>query len=54
MKTGPVALSTYNVIFLQKDSLILATFRLFRDFAFRRGLRSRIAMVFIIATTIWI
>jgi hypothetical protein len=54
METGPITLSTYRIVFLQSESSVLAPFRLFRDFAFRRGLYSRAAMVFIITTTIWI
>ncbi|KAF2467368.1 uncharacterized protein BDR25DRAFT_173805, partial [Lindgomyces ingoldianus] len=54
MEVMPVTFNTYRTVFLQNDSHVVAVPRLARDFTLRRGLRSKIAMVFMIATMIFI
>lgn len=50
MEIQPVTFNTFRTIFLQNESLVLAIPRIIRDFARRRGLRSRAAMAFIVLT----
>lgn len=54
METTPVTFSTYRTVFLRDESLVVAIPRLFRDFACRRGLHSKVAMVFMIATMVFV
>jgi hypothetical protein len=54
MEVAPVTFHTYRTVFLQNESLTVAIPRLIREFACRRGLHSRTAMVFMIATMIFI
>lgn len=54
MNATPVTFNTYRTVFLQNDSSLVAIPRLIRDFARRRGLHSTTAMVFMIATMIFI
>lgn len=49
-----MSFSTYRTVFLQNESLVLAIPRLLRDFTCGRGLRSRAAMVFMVATMVLI
>ncbi|KAH7074876.1 hypothetical protein BKA63DRAFT_553768 [Paraphoma chrysanthemicola] len=54
MEIGPIAFSTYRTVFLRNESLVYAIYRLFRNFARRRQLHSRIAMAFMVITMIFI
>ncbi|KAH7087845.1 hypothetical protein FB567DRAFT_592502 [Paraphoma chrysanthemicola] len=54
METGPITFSTYRTVFLRNESLVFAIYRLFRNFARRRQLHSRIAMAFMVMTMIFI
>jgi hypothetical protein len=54
MQVAPVTFSSFWSIFMQSDSTAISIIRLVRDFSFRRGLHSRVAMVFMIATMAFI
>ncbi|CAI6257424.1 unnamed protein product [Periconia digitata] len=54
MRITPVNYSSYRAIFLEHSPNIYSISRMLRDFATRRGLRSRVAMVFMISSMIFI
>ncbi|KAI8930856.1 hypothetical protein NX059_011873 [Plenodomus lindquistii] len=54
MEIAPVTFSTYRTVFLQNESMMLAVPRLLRDFTRRRRLHSKLAMVFMIITMLFI
>ena len=54
MEQTPVTYDTYRTIFLENNSLIIATFRMVRDFTFRLRLRSKFAMCFIVTTLLYV
>ncbi|KAH7385960.1 hypothetical protein BKA66DRAFT_569276 [Pyrenochaeta sp. MPI-SDFR-AT-0127] len=54
MEIMPITFDTYRIIFLQNDSLISGIPCMIRDFTSRLRLRSRSAMIFIIATSLYI
>ncbi|KAF2848402.1 hypothetical protein T440DRAFT_556724 [Plenodomus tracheiphilus IPT5] len=54
MEVAPVTFSTYRTVFLQNESMFTAIPRLLRDFTRRRGLHSKVAMAFMIATMFFI
>lgn len=53
MEVAPITLRTYRTIFLPKGSLLVDTLRMIRDFSFRHGLQSKIAMCFMIFTMVF-
>ncbi|KAF1848597.1 uncharacterized protein K460DRAFT_334887 [Cucurbitaria berberidis CBS 394.84] len=54
MEVTPVTFGTYRTVFLQNESLLVATPRIVRDFTRRHGLHSKTAMVFIVMTMAFI
>ncbi|CAI6259236.1 unnamed protein product [Periconia digitata] len=54
METGPVTYSSFRAVFIEKGPSITSIVRLIRDFVSRKGLRSQIASVFIIASMAFI
>jgi len=50
MGTTPITYDTFWAFFVRDDASLIATLRVIRDFAARRSLRSRVAMVFIVLT----
>jgi hypothetical protein len=54
MELKPVTFDTYRVIFLQNEPLLVAIPLIIRDFTRRLRLHSYCAMVFIIATMVFI
>jgi len=50
MDTNPITYDTFWAFFVRDDASLLATLQVIRDFATRRGLRSRAAMVFVVFT----
>ncbi|KAG8157774.1 hypothetical protein KVR01_012436 [Diaporthe batatas] len=54
METTPVTYRTYWTIFMQNHASVQSIFRLVRDFTTKRGLRSKVAMVFMILTMVFV
>lgn len=54
METAPVTYRTFWTSFMQSDASLSSVVRLIRDFASRRGLRSKVAMAFMIITMIFV
>jgi succinate dehydrogenase hydrophobic anchor subunit len=54
MQVSPVTFSTFRTIFVQGEASALGVWRLIADFSRRRGLQSRLAMVFVVATMVFI
>ena len=50
MEVAPITFRTYRTIFLPGGSLLFDTLRMVRDFSFRHGLHSKVAMCFMIFT----
>ncbi|KAF1975556.1 hypothetical protein BU23DRAFT_441890, partial [Bimuria novae-zelandiae CBS 107.79] len=50
METAPITYHSYRVIFLETGPSLWSTVRLIRDFVSRRGLNSKFAMFFMVAT----
>jgi hypothetical protein len=50
MEVTPVTFGTYRTVFLAKEANLIAVWRMTRDFIFRHGLYSKLAMFFMIAT----
>jgi hypothetical protein len=53
MEVTPITFGTYRTIFLPSGGLFLTILRTIRDFVTRRGLQSKIAMVFMMYTMIF-
>lgn len=54
METAPVTYRTFWTSFMQNDASVRSIIRLARDFASKRGLRSKVAMSFMIITMVFI
>ncbi|ROV94215.1 hypothetical protein VSDG_05680 [Cytospora chrysosperma] len=54
MEHAPITYRTFWTYFMQSEASFRATVRMIRDFTSRRGLGSRIAMVFMISTMIFV
>lgn len=54
MEVTPVTFRTYRTVFLQDQSLIFAIPRMVKDFTRRHGLHSKVAMVFMVMTMVFI
>ncbi|KAH4006604.1 hypothetical protein HBI13_161020 [Parastagonospora nodorum] len=54
MQVSPVTFSTFRTIFVQGEASALGAWRLVADFSRRRGLQSRLAMVFVVVTMVFI
>lgn len=54
METEPVTFDTFFTTHLEVAASLKSTAKMIRDFSTRKGLRSRVAMVYIIATMIFI
>lgn len=54
MMTDSVTYQTFWTVFMQDGPSLWSTFRTFRDFVWRRGLRSKPTMVFMILTMIFV
>lgn len=54
MEVAPVTFNTYRTIFLQSEPSILAITRTIRDFIYRLGLHSRVTMLFMVFTMIFV
>lgn len=54
METTPVTYRTFWSTFMQNHASMRTIFRLVRDFASRRGLRSKLAMAFMILTMVFV
>jgi hypothetical protein len=54
MAAAPITFGTFRTVFLHNEASFISIPRLVRDFSKRRGLQSRAAMVFIIATLIFV
>ena len=54
METAPVTYRTFWTSFMQSDASVLSIVRMARDFASKRGLRSKVAMTFMIITMVFI
>lgn len=54
MMTDPVTYQTFWTVFMQDGPSLTSVLRTFRDFTWRRGLRSKPTMVFIILTMIFV
>jgi hypothetical protein len=54
MHTGPVTYGSYITVFLESEASLWSTYRITRDFATRRELRSRLAMVCIVMTMVYV
>lgn len=54
METAPVTYRTFWTSFMRSDASLLSVIRLIRDFASRRGLRSKVAMAFMIITMVFV
>lgn len=54
MMTDPVTYQTFWTVFMQDGPSLWSTLHTFRDFAWRRGLRSKPTMVFMILTMIFV
>ncbi|KAI1843401.1 hypothetical protein JX266_010398 [Neoarthrinium moseri] len=52
LENGSVTYNTFWTIFMRDDASLQATVRMIRDFTSRRGLQSKIAMLFIILTMV--
>jgi hypothetical protein len=50
MQTGPITYDSFFTVFIESEASLTSTFRITRDFATRRGLRSRVAMTCTILT----
>lgn len=48
MDSTPVTYETFWAIFMRKEASLMSTFCMARDFAVRRSLRSRTAMIFMV------
>lgn len=54
METAPVSYRTFWVSFMQSDVTMPSIFCLIRDFTSKRGLRSKVAMTFMIITMVFV
>jgi hypothetical protein len=54
MQTRPVTFNTFRTIFMNSESLVVGVPCLIRDFSRRHGLQSKLAMVFMVATMVFI
>jgi hypothetical protein len=54
MHAGPVTYSSFFAIFLESEASVRSTYRITRDFTTRRALRSRLAMVCIVAVMVFV
>lgn len=54
MEVEPVTFRTFRAIFIHNEASVFAIFGLIKDFGFRLRLHSRVAMVFMITTMIFI
>jgi hypothetical protein len=54
MDTQPVTYQLFRTIFIENDASILSTYRTIKSFISERRLRSNIAMIFMVATMIFI
>ncbi|KAI1505009.1 hypothetical protein F5X99DRAFT_333900 [Biscogniauxia marginata] len=54
MEVSPITYATFFIIFLHDSPSILSTVRLVRDFIFSRSLKSKVAMLFMISSMIFI
>jgi hypothetical protein len=54
METTPVTFRTYRTVFFQDQSPIFAIPRMVRDFSSRRRLHSKLAMVFMVSTMVFV
>lgn len=54
MAAAPITFGTFRTVFVHQESSVVSIPRLIRDFTRRRGLQSKIAMVFMIATLVFI
>lgn len=54
MENAPITYRTYWVTYLQSEASCRSIFRLIRDFTLKRQLQSKTAMVFMIATMIFV
>lgn len=52
METAPITYRTFWISFMQNDASPRSIVRLIRDFTSKRGLRSKVAMVFMIITMV--
>jgi hypothetical protein len=50
METAPITYHSYRAIFVEPGPSLWSTIALFRDFTFRKGLHSTLAMTFMVAT----
>lgn len=53
METAPITYRSYHAIFMEFGPSFWSTMALIRDFTSRKGLQSKLAMVFMIATMIY-
>lgn len=54
MEHQPITYRTFWTIFMQREVTFRSFVRMLRDFTSRRGLRSKVAMIFIIVTMIFL
>jgi len=54
MHISPVTFGTFRTIFVQGEASLLGVWRLTADFSRRRGLQSSSAMVFVVATMVFV
>ncbi|KAH7160999.1 hypothetical protein EDB81DRAFT_783720 [Dactylonectria macrodidyma] len=54
MDTGPVTYDTFFTVYLEDEASLRSTAKMIRDFSTRRGLRSKLAMTFIIITMVYV
>jgi hypothetical protein len=54
METEPVSYRVFRTIFIETDVSLFSTFRTIKSFIRQRGLRSKVAMVFMTATMVFI
>lgn len=54
METAPVTYRTFWTSFMQSEASLGSIVRLIRDFASRRGLRSKVAMAFMVITMVFV
>lgn len=54
METAPVTYDTFWTVFMNDEPSFMGMVRMIRDFSTRRGLRSRLAMTFIILSMVFI
>jgi hypothetical protein len=54
MDTQPVTYQLFRTIFIENDASMLSTYRTTKSFIWQRRLRSNLAMIFMVATMIFI